>query len=256
MRVRSSGIMPVSYLKRGALPLFVAVPILGTQPAHEIAGKSDVTRGRQKAERLAKLSVQDPILYAIERRREANELNDTKVGGFGRRAGCDWAEIPCALLLHVGRTVTKTREPQECLNVLKGKRRNPVPGSVASPCLPFGALVCVSVLLLSSLVAREFRRLTIIRAGYILRSVVFPSIIFRLLGVRNENSCADCPTARCLRRGAYGEVPAVWPPHPPLNTTPLHSQAGSWFSQPMCCFTYPVKNIDRIVFAYTKSVLQ
>ena len=35
---------------------------------------------REKAERLAKLSVQDPILYAIERRREANEINNTKVG--------------------------------------------------------------------------------------------------------------------------------------------------------------------------------
>lgn len=35
---------------------------------------------REKAERLAKLSVQDPILYAIERRREANEINDVKVG--------------------------------------------------------------------------------------------------------------------------------------------------------------------------------
>eukprot|EP00903_Cladosiphon_okamuranus_P017793 g16377.t1 len=40
-----------------------------------------------KAERLAKLSVQDPILYAIERRREANEINNTpmdydKISGF------------------------------------------------------------------------------------------------------------------------------------------------------------------------------
>lgn len=34
---------------------------------------------RDKAERLAKLSVSDPILYAIERRREANEINGTKV---------------------------------------------------------------------------------------------------------------------------------------------------------------------------------
>ncbi|CAN0513801.1 unnamed protein product [Laminaria digitata] len=33
-----------------------------------------------KAERLAKLSVSDPILYAIERRREANEINETPVG--------------------------------------------------------------------------------------------------------------------------------------------------------------------------------
>ena len=35
---------------------------------------------REKAERLAKLSVSDPILYAIERRREANEINETPVG--------------------------------------------------------------------------------------------------------------------------------------------------------------------------------
>eukprot|EP00752_Nemacystus_decipiens_P017926 g16069.t1 len=34
---------------------------------------------KEKAERLAKLSVQDPILYAIERRREANEINNTKM---------------------------------------------------------------------------------------------------------------------------------------------------------------------------------
>ncbi|CAM9250019.1 unnamed protein product [Ectocarpus sp. 8 AP-2014] len=33
----------------------------------------------EKAERLAKLSVSDPILYAIERRREANEINETKM---------------------------------------------------------------------------------------------------------------------------------------------------------------------------------
>ena len=34
---------------------------------------------REKADRLAKLSVSDPILYAIERRKEANEINDTPV---------------------------------------------------------------------------------------------------------------------------------------------------------------------------------
>ncbi|CAN0254944.1 unnamed protein product [Ectocarpus sp. 12 AP-2014] len=33
----------------------------------------------EKAERLAKLSVSDPILYAIERRKEANEINQTKM---------------------------------------------------------------------------------------------------------------------------------------------------------------------------------
>eukprot|EP00904_Undaria_pinnatifida_P000920 jgi/Undpi1/10829/HiC_scaffold_3.g01358.m1 len=42
---------------------------------------------KEKAERLAKLSVSDPILYAIERRREANEINETpmdydKISGF------------------------------------------------------------------------------------------------------------------------------------------------------------------------------
>ncbi|CAM9579393.1 unnamed protein product [Hapterophycus canaliculatus] len=42
---------------------------------------------KEKAERLAKLSVSDPILYAIERRREANEINNTpmdysKISGF------------------------------------------------------------------------------------------------------------------------------------------------------------------------------
>lgn len=34
---------------------------------------------REKAEKLAKLSVSDPILYAIERRNEANEINNTPV---------------------------------------------------------------------------------------------------------------------------------------------------------------------------------
>lgn len=37
---------------------------------------------RQKAERLAKLSVSDPLLYAIERRRESSETNDTPVSFF------------------------------------------------------------------------------------------------------------------------------------------------------------------------------
>lgn len=37
---------------------------------------------REKAERLAKLSVSDPILYAIERRKEANEINNTPVSFF------------------------------------------------------------------------------------------------------------------------------------------------------------------------------
>lgn len=50
-----------------------------------VPGRIGGVATREKAERLAKLSVQDPILYAIERRREANELNDTKVGRLHRR---------------------------------------------------------------------------------------------------------------------------------------------------------------------------
>lgn len=40
---------------------------------------SAVSHPREKAERLARLAVSDPILYAIERRKEANEINGTPV---------------------------------------------------------------------------------------------------------------------------------------------------------------------------------
>ncbi|CAM9318056.1 unnamed protein product [Discosporangium mesarthrocarpum] len=46
-----------------------------------------IIMNRERAEKLAKIAVSDPILYSIERKREASEINQTpldysKIGGF------------------------------------------------------------------------------------------------------------------------------------------------------------------------------